>query len=912
MAQPPRHTLHFPPFRIPRDVDVLYREDAVVALEPRAVRVLRYLAQHHDRVVSKDELLEAVWPDVFTTDGVLKKAVSQARRALEGAGGSVPFIETHHGRGYRFLASVSVETEPAPADEPAAGRRADQAAPGGDATAGSEPGQRTNLPHFVTSFVGREQETVDIKEQLVTARLVTLTGPGGIGKTRLALETASGLLGEYADGVWLVELAPLPDPALVAQAVATTLGIREEPDRPLTGSLCERLADKRLLLVLDNCEHVAEACAGLVSALLRACGGLRVLATSREPLGIAGEAVRHVPGLSVPNGRAGASSDELCEFEAVRLFVDRARRSNPKFELHEGTAGAIAQLCRRLDGIALAIELAATRTRALSVEQIVSRLDDQLGLLTKGDRGAEPRQQTLRAAIDWSYALLTEGERVLLRRLSVFAGGWTLEAAEAVCGEGGGRREEGGGSELKPRESSAPGGQSLLPPSSFLLPSPSSLLPPPSSLLPFDVLDLLAHLVDKSLVIAEEHDGGTRYRMLEMIRQYARERLAESGEEARLLVAHRDWFLRLAEMAECELRGPEQRAWLSRLETEHNNFRAVLQRGAEDPEACLRLSGALGLFWCGHGHLSEGRRHLQAALERGAGAPATARAKALHWAGFLAYQQGDYERAEAHYQASLLLWRLSGDRLGLARVLYALGHLAMEMGDFDRGLELSAEGLDLGRQLADPRIVAGMRFNIGLAAMEQGDLDRAARSFEEGLAISREHGPTRGVATFLHNLSDVARFQGDLGRAGELLQECLALARELGDTRLVAYSLHALGNVANDRADYDQAKRLCREALTLHHGLAEKRGTVMVLETIACTAAAEGDATRALRLAGAALAIRQATKIKLGPSDRAALDQYLDRARQEVDDEQADQAIASGRAMTLDQATEYALRFVDR
>jgi predicted ATPase len=419
-----------------------------------------------------------------------------------------------------------------------------------------------NLPRQLTSFIGREREMGEVKEFLATTRLLTLTGSGGCGKTRLALQVAADLLEAYADGVWLVELAALADPTLVPQTVASALGVREQPVRPLTETLVDYLQPKVLLLILDNCEHLLTASAQLANALLRSCPRLRMLASSRQGLGIAGERTYRVPSLSLPQPRPLPPVERLTDYEAVRLFVERAVFTQPSFAITDQNAPAVAQVCERLDGIPLAIELAAARVKALPVEKLNERLDDMFRLLTGGSRTALPRQQTLRALIDWSYDLLSEPERALLRRLSAFAGGWTLEAAEAV-GVGEGVEE-------------------------------------------WEVLDLLTSLVEKSLVLYEEREGEGRYRLLETVRQYARDRLLESEEGEAVRTRHLEFFLHWAEQ------GPG----LERLETEHDNLRAALAwSGAQrQGDVGLRLGGAMGGFWHVRGYWTEGRERLAGVL----------------------------------------------------------------------------------------------------------------------------------------------------------------------------------------------------------------------------------------------------------------------------------------------------------
>jgi predicted ATPase/class 3 adenylate cyclase len=425
-----------------------------------------------------------------------------------------------------------------------------------------------NLPVQLTSFIGREREAADVKRLQTTTRLLPLTSSGGTGKTRLSLAVAAELSDIYPDGIWLVELAPLTDPSLVPQTIASALHLHEEPDRAILATLTDYLRDKQLLLVLDNCEHLIAACAGLADALLHAAPQLQLLASSREALGIAGEATYHVPSLPIPNPNDPLT--ELVKYDSVRLFVERAVAAKSSFAITNANAAAVAQICYRLDGIPLAIELAAARIKAFTPQQVANRLDDRFRLLTGGSRTALPRQQTLRALIDWSHGLLSEPERVLLRRLSVFAGGWTLEAAEAVCADDVGADGR----------------------------------PPLSN----DVLDLLSRLVDKSLVVAEEENGESRYRMLETIRQYAREKLLDSGEGDAVHDRHLQFFAAFAGEARVKLIGAEQERWLERTEAEHDNLRAAMEWSSQRPDLALRLKlpTAMYLFWHIHGYQHEG------------------------------------------------------------------------------------------------------------------------------------------------------------------------------------------------------------------------------------------------------------------------------------------------------------------
>ncbi len=528
-----------------------------------------------------------------------------------------------------------------------------------------------NIPVPMTSFIGREREMVEVKRTLAMTRLLTLTGAGGSGKTRIALELARDLVGAYPDGVWLVQLAPLSAPELVTQEVAGVLGIKERPGQPLGDTLADALRAKNLLLVLDNCEHLVESAARLVDRLLSSCARLRILATSREMLAVSGEVNLPMSPLSLPStttriSRGVPTVEDLVRYEAVRLFVDRARLRLPDFGLNEKNAGAVARVCRKLDGIPLAIELATARMGALTVEQVAQRLEVSLDVLKGHSRTAEARQRTLGATLDWSHGLLSEAERAVFRRLSVFAGGWTLEAAEAVC-SGGGIEEDG-------------------------------------------ILDLLGGLVDKSLVVAGPRASGTtRYRMLEPIRQYAGGKLELSGEAEEVQHRHGAYFLALAEAAEPELAGPRGRLWVEHLEADNDNMRAVLSWALEggDFGLGLRLAGALRWFWEGDRRYEEGRRWLEQALTYDAPKSAAARAKALDGAGWLAFGQGDLDRVEEAAKEGLELSTEARTRPHVASSLRnMLGSLARTRGDYERARKLFEESLALDREADDRWAIA--------------------------------------------------------------------------------------------------------------------------------------------------------------------------------------------------------------
>jgi predicted ATPase/DNA-binding SARP family transcriptional activator/DNA-binding CsgD family transcriptional regulator len=607
------------------------------------------------------------------------------------------------------------------------------------ATPPEEPSDATkhNLPAPSSTFVGREREIVEIKRLLAMSRVLTLTGAGGSGKTRLALEVAGDLVGVYPDGVWLVELAPVSEGTLVPQVVANALRVRELPGRPVTDTLVGALRTKQMLLLLDNCEHLIDACANLAGMLLGSCGHLKILATSREPLGVGGEAIWRVPSLSAPDTDRLPAAGELTRYDAVRLFLDRARLRLPYFELTQENAPAVARVCGRLEGIPLAIELATARMGALAVEQVAGRLEDSLGLLTGGSRTAEPRQRTLRATLDWSHGLLSERERKLFRNLSAFAGGFTLEAAESVGSDG---------------------------------------------IAEADILDLLSKLVDKSLVIAEaSNDRQLRYRMLEPVKQYAWERLEEREESDDTLRRHAAFFLALAEEAEPELKGAAQEEWLERSEVEHDNFRMALSWAMERGEAelALRLGAALGEFWHMHVHHSEARRWLEDALAKEGGSP-SARMKALERAAFLAWEAGDYERAAAFGEEGLALARRLGDNAVAASVLHTLGSVAMSRVDLGRAPALLEEALALWRTLGDDGGIAYALYMLGLVAVLRRDHDRAMAYHEESLALARKSENEVGILQAMGVGALTALVRGDHAEADTLAAATMQMARRLG------------------------------------------------------------------------------------------------------------------------------------
>jgi predicted ATPase len=628
----------------------------------------------------------------------------------------------------------------------------------------------SELPRELSSFIGREHEISEVKRLLGDTPLLTLTGPGGSGKTRLALAVAQDLLEDFEEGVWWVGLASLSDPKLVPEALASALGVREAPDRSLTEALVEHLKPRKTLVVLDNCEHLVEGCAVLADTLLRACPELEILATSREPLRIAGEATWVVPSLSLPDPQHLPPTAELAGYEAVRLFVERAKAVDSGFALTERNASAVARLCDKLDGIPLAIELAAARVRVLSAEQISEKLEDPLGLLTTGDRTAAARHQTLRAALEWSYGLLSETERALFRRLSVFVGGWDLEAAETV----------GAGEPVEAER----------------------------------VLDLLSMLVDKSLVLAEaEAESALRYRMLGPVRQFGREKLEESQEAPEVRRRHAEHYLALAERAEPELLEADQGRWLQQLRTEFANLREAhswsLEPGEEEERARLRLRlpAALWRFWGGR-RFEEGKVWLQTALERDPGGFRAVRARALDGLGFILTFQHDYERAIAALEEAISIYEDLGDRSGTALALANLGYAVLH-GDYRERVPAfvaEAEALMMGD--LDGHARAYLRIITATAAIGQGDLDSAVARLEESLALCRELDDRRNTSMTLFILGMIEVNRGNLDRGAALLEEGLQITRELGDRLGVTYFAWAFGKLSALQGRPDRAARL--------------------------------------------------------------------------------------------------------
>ncbi len=684
--------------------------------------------------------------------------------------------------------------------------------------------QPNNLPLQLTSFVGRQAEIERVQALFDRSRLVTLTGSGGSGKTRLSLQIAADELDQFPEGAWLIELASLTDPGMVARTVADVLGVPESPGQDVAKGVAGAIGSKAMLLILDNCEHLIEACAKFADVLLRACPRLKVLATSREALGIAGESTFRVPPLTLPDLKAHQTPATLSQFEAVRLFIDRAVQAESTFTVTNESAPALASLCCRLDGIPLAIELAAARVRSLPVEQIDARLDQRFRLLTGGSRAALPRQQTLRSLIDWSYDLLLPKEQVLLQRLSVFSGGWTLDCSETVCQD-----EETEG---------------------------------------WEVADLVLALVDKSLVVAQEHLGVPRFSLLESVREYAKERLTEAGELEKYQDRHLACFLAMSAEARPHLRGPLQKVWFERLEAELDNFRAALAWGI-GTGAGLSLAGDLWRFWYQRGHAVEGRAWLAAALARNPDAEPEDRARALNGAGVLAEYQADYEVALAQHQQSLEISRSRGARWFEAMSLNNIGNVYGSKGDYETGAGYWEQSLALWRELE--------------AEGALGDL--------------------RGLAATLDNLGNVASYRGNPEEARGLYLECLAMRRQLGNAAGVAYSLLNLGWLSRELGDLESASAQFREGIQLSADIRDDYAIGFFLQGLA----ADATPSTAVALLGRFERIREDLGTPLTPGDAAAQESIVEVARLALGEQEFAAGWARGRAMTVSQAVDLAL-----
>jgi len=743
------------------------------------------------------------------------------------------------------------------------------------ATAPASPTYPFNLPVLPTTLIGREGEITTVARLLRDgARLLTLTGPAGVGKTRVALQAATDARGHYTDGVVFVALAPIRDPGLVAPAIAGALDVRESGEQTLAESVIAALRDRRVLLLLDNVEQVAGA-APLLAELLAACPRLALLVTSQAALRLQAEQQLPIRPLTTPALVDAPLIEDLEQSPAIQLFAQRARAVAPDFALTAANAAPVAAICRRLDGLPLALELAAARVTLLPPAALLARLEggySSTTLLSGGARDLPARQRTLRGALTWSYDLLAPEEQALFRRLAAFVDGCTIEAAEAIC--------------------AGPGNRAI------------------------DVLGGLASLIDKSLLRPlDQQDEEPRQRMLETVREYALDLLEESGEAAELRARHAAYYVALAEEAEPKLTGPEQAVWLDRLEREHNNLRAALRRSRDggEVEVGLRLAAALWRFWWRRGHLSEGRGWLEGLLAvvspDDRGVDRATHARALNGAGALAYVQDDHNRATPLLAHSLSLYRETGDEQSSAMVLNNLGNIAMDQGDYERAAKLFEESVTLKRTLKDTWGIATSLANLGQVAENQGAYQRAMTLFEESLALSRTLGDTYGVAASLQSMGNVALQQGDAERALALERESLALWEELDDKHWTAKALKGLGDVARSRGDPAQALALYKDSLTLLQRIGDRQAMAECVEGVAGVAATRARPMRAARLFGAAARLREAIGAPLSPGKRIAYDHDVAALAMTLGEVTLAAIWAEGRTISLDEAIVETLSF---
>jgi predicted ATPase len=725
-----------------------------------------------------------------------------------------------------------------------------------------------NLPLQATPLIGREREVEAVCGLLRSpeTRLLTLLGTGGTGKTRVGLQVKAELVDDLEDWVFFVPIAAITDPTLVAPTIARALGLSEGGARPAEELLEGYLRDRRTLLLLDNLEQVLEA-APVVDRLLSTAAGLKILATSRTPLGLYGEYEFPIPPLSLPDPESLPPLENLTEYEAVRLFVERARAVRPDFSLAEDNAPAVVEICERLDGLPLAIELAAARIKLLTPQVLLDRLGNRLKILTGGARNLPERQRTLRNAIEWSYELLDEGEKMLFGRLGVFSSGATLEAMEAVCDTEGD--------------------------------------------LPTDVFEGASSLLDKSLLRQEEGAGGEpRFVMLETIHEFANAKLEGSGEAEAVRRVHAEYFLALAEEAEPMLWGAEDAAWLERLEQEHDNMRAALHWAIEheEGELALRVGGALRWFWYMEGYYSEGRRWLEVALGKEGPASAEARIKALAGVGFLAVDQGDLDRAEAAADEGLELSTQAGSSsLGTADFKNILGELARLRGEHQRAARLVQDSLALHQEAGDKLGIAWSLGNLANVAGDRGDHERAKQLYEEGLALSRRLGSAELLGAYLISLGSESLLEGEPERAIALNEEAAELFRKRGRRGGLQHILDNLGRATLLRGDYERAETLHKESLRVSQDLGDKLIASDSLEGLACTAGAQGEAERSAILFGAAEGLREAEGYQQAPRDRSLREPYLAAAHAQIGEATWSAAWEKGRSMEFEDAVVYAL-----
>ncbi len=679
-----------------------------------------------------------------------------------------------------------------------------------------------NLPVQITSFIGREKEIEEIKKLLSSSHLVTITGTGGAGKTRIALQVGADLIDDFSNGVWLAELASIGEETHLQEVLMKIFGLKEESDKSLNDTLYRYLKDKETLIILDNCEHIINACAMLAEKLLTHCPKLKIIATSRESLRCRGEQNYPLMSMELPGEHEEITLNNLTQYEAVRLFIERVLAVNPKFTVTNDNAPALAGICSRLDGIPLAIELAAARIKLLPVESIYERLDDRFNLLTGGKRTL-PRQQTLRALIDWSHDFLSEHEKILWRRLSVFTGGWTLDGAESICSD-----------ETIDKE---------------------------------DLLELLNMLIEKSIVIFD--DGKGRYMMLETLRQYGKDKFKDTGERNIIEKKYLRFYLKLAEESEPKLRSSEMETLMRRLDAENGNIKKSLLISVEsgEYEYGIRLAVALGYFWMIQGLYSSGIHWLNFFLERGTEVSDSLRAKALYISGMLLMFNGEFEKSKKLTGESLEIYRNCGDKHGVTLCLNILASVASEQGRYDEATRLYEESLILRRETGDERGINITLANLGNVKFNQGEYIIAKKYIEESLDHYRKAGDRIGIANMLANLANVLFSLDEYDSAVKFLEDALCMQREMGDKKAAANSLLNLGDVSLESEDYLNAGKYLEESLNIFEEIEDRGGIANSLCELGFLAAANGEYEKALRYLEKSLSIRNDIADKQGIAD---------------------------------------------
>ena len=727
-----------------------------------------------------------------------------------------------------------------------------------------------NLPTQLTSFIGREKEIDELKKLIADYRMITLTGSGGAGKTRLALQVAANLLSGFAGGIWFVELAPLADPALVTQTLLSVFKLREDPQGHRTSLeiLQDYLRSKTALLVLDNCEHLIEACAQVSESLLRACPKLKILASSREALGIPGEVAYRVPSLKTPAPADLVHLEHLMEIDSIRLFVERGNTAKPDFRLTKENTRFVAQICSRLDGIPLAIELAATRVKVLSPEQIASRLDDRFRLLTGGARTALPRQQTLRAMIDWSYSLLSDPEKMVFRRVAVFTGGWTLEAAEFVCGDG----------------AQGP-----------------------------DILDLMARLVDKSLVIGEESNGETRYHRLETIRQYSRERFFETEEVEAIRDRHLAYYVRLSEEIEKGLQGPRRKLWVQRSEAEQENLQAAIEWGfARNPESSLRIAASMVFGISSGGYSVEGFGWLldrMPVMESTLSAlPPALCARSLVALAFISISVGRERDAYEFVEQAIALSRQLEDRSGLASALLVASITLESSGKLVEAEAALKEARALAQSEENVFVISWVLNTLArVTARLHGDMQAAWDLTEEALRLANDAEMNWQVADVYEMRGFLAAYSGRYEEARLLFEMAIDAFRDAGANFSVLLNKSHLAHLERQFGYYQQALERYRETIVGFYDVGQVGAVAHQLECFGFLAMAGDQNERALKLFAAADALRKRISSPMTSDEQAYFDEQIRALHQRLDAHQFDRVWTRGHALTMEQALDFAL-----